>query len=188
MPASGKNARMVRLTVLMISIGLADSINPTTIAPALYMASGERPRTRVAEFTLSVFVVYLAGGALIALGPGQLIRHAIPDLDVKHTVRYIAEIIAGVLLLGGAALIWRRRHRMVDRGLPMASRRRKSSVLLGRHDHGRRAPDRVPVLRGDRGDSRIRPRHRARALPARRVQLLLHPASARDPAHAAAGA
>lgn len=122
---------MVRLLVLMISIGLADSINPTTIAPALYLAAGDRPRSRVAEFTFSVFSVSLVGGALIALGGGALIRHVVPDIDIRHTVRYTAEIVAGVLLLIGAWLIWRRRHRMVERGLPMASPRRKSSVLLG---------------------------------------------------------
>lgn len=122
---------MLRLLVLVVSIGLADSVNPTTIAPALYLASGDRPRTRVAEFTLSVFLVYLAGGTLIALGPGQLIRDALPDLDVVHTVRYIGEIVAGVLLLVGAALIWRRRHRMIERGMPGSSPQRKSSILLG---------------------------------------------------------
>jgi cytochrome c biogenesis protein CcdA len=122
---------MARLLVLMISIGLADSLNPSTIAPALFLASGERPRLRVAEFTLAVFVVYLIGGALIALGPGALIRQALPDLDVIRTVRYTAEIVAGVLLLAGAAIIWRRRHRMVARGLPASGGGRRSSILLG---------------------------------------------------------
>jgi cytochrome c biogenesis protein CcdA len=122
---------MSRLLVLMISIGLADSINPTTIAPALYLATGERARTRVAEFTLAVFVVYLAGGTLIALGLGGLIRHALPDIDVRHTIRYTGELVAGVLLLAGAALVWHRRHRMVARGLPAPTPRRRSSILLG---------------------------------------------------------
>jgi cytochrome c biogenesis protein CcdA len=122
---------MLRLLVLMISIGLADSINPSTIAPALYLAAGERPRTRVAEFTVAVFLVYLAGGALIALGGGALVRNAVPDVDIRQTVRYTGEIVAGVLLLAGAALIWRRRHRMVERGLPMSSPQRRSSIVLG---------------------------------------------------------
>lgn len=122
---------MLRLLVLMITIGLADSINPTTIAPALYLASGERPRTRVTEFTLAVFVVYLAGGCLIALGPGQLLRHAIPDIDVRQTVRYVGEIVAGVLLIIGAGIIWRRRNELVARGLPKAKTRRGSSLVLG---------------------------------------------------------
>ena len=121
---------MARLLVLMISIGLADSINPSTIAPALYLASGDRPRSRVAEFTLAVFVVYLAGGALIALGPGQVIRSAF-DIDVRHTIRYVGEVVAGTLLILGGAMVWKRRHRMAMRGLPASNPKRTSSVLLG---------------------------------------------------------
>jgi len=128
---TGKNGRVLRLLVLMITIGLADSINPSTIAPALFLAAGERPRMRVAEFTLAVFVVYLTGGAIIALGGGQLVRHVIPDLDIRRTVRFVAELVAGLLLLGGAWLIWRRRGRLVARGLPAANPGRRSSVVLG---------------------------------------------------------
>jgi cytochrome c biogenesis protein CcdA len=122
---------MFRLLVLMITIGLADSINPSTIAPALYLAAGDRARIRVAEFTIAVFAVYLAGGALIALGGGQLVRSLVPDLDILHTVRYVAELVAGAVLIGAATLIWRRRHRWVARGLPATNPRRRSSVLLG---------------------------------------------------------
>ena len=56
---------MLRLIGIVISIGLADSLNPTTIGPALYVATGERARERVAEFTLAVFAVYFLGGAAI---------------------------------------------------------------------------------------------------------------------------
>ena len=122
---------MPRLFGLVIAIGLADSINPSTIAPALYLALRERPRTQVAEFTIAVFVVYLAGGALITLGPGQILRSVIPDFDLHHTVRYIAELVAGVLLIAAAAWIWRRRERLVERGLPRSSPQRRSSALLG---------------------------------------------------------
>jgi cytochrome c biogenesis protein CcdA len=120
---------MLRLLGLVISIGLADSLNPSTIAPALYVATGERARTRVIEFTLAVFLVYLAGGALIALGPGELIRTAWPHLH--HTIRYTAELVAGVALLGAAAIVGRRRHHFVQRGVPAVGTPRKSSVLLG---------------------------------------------------------
>lgn len=122
---------MPRLFVLMITIGLADSINPSTIAPALYLAAGRRPLIRVAEFTLAVFLVYLAGGALIALGGGQLLRSLVPDVDIRHTVRYTAEVVAGVVLLGAAVMIWRRRHRMAARGLPGSDPKRRSGLLLG---------------------------------------------------------
>ncbi len=122
---------MLRLLVLMITIGLVDSLNPSTVAPALYLASGEHRRTRAAEFTLAVFLVNLAGGAIIALGGGQLLRHVIPDIDIRRTIRYAAEIVAGVTLLVGAWGLWRRRHRLVARGLPAAGSSRSSSLVLG---------------------------------------------------------
>src|SRR5437588_4104858 len=122
---------MPRLLGLVIAIGLADSINPSTIAPALYLALGERPRTQVAEFTIAVFVVYLGAGALITLGPGQIIRGVIPDVDVQHTVRYIAELVAGVVLVGAAVWIWTHRERLAGRGLPQGNPKRRSSILLG---------------------------------------------------------
>jgi cytochrome c biogenesis protein CcdA len=122
---------MFRLLILMITIGLADSINPSTIVPALYLAAGQRPRTRVTEFTLAVFAVYLAGGAVIALGGGQLVRSVVPDFDIRETVRYVGELVAGALLIGGSVILWRRRERMVERGLFAANPRRRSSVVLG---------------------------------------------------------
>ena len=121
---------MLRLFVLMLSIGLADSLNPSTIGPALYLATGERARNQVAGFTLGVFSTYLLGGALIALGPGQLIRSAF-DLDVRQTIRFSAEVVAGVVLLFSAWLIWQRRDRMLARGLPGTAPRKRSGALLG---------------------------------------------------------
>lgn len=120
---------MLRLVGLMITIGLADSINPSTIAPALYLASGSRARIRVAEFTASVFFVYLFGGVLIALGPGELLRSVLPHPDYED--RAVAEIVAGVVLLFASLLTWRRRGDLQQRQLRIPTARRKSSILLG---------------------------------------------------------
>lgn len=118
---------MLRLLGLMISIGLVDSLNPTTIAPALYLATGSHPLRRVAEFTLAVFVVYLGGGLLIALGPGELVQDALPKGHL--TVRHVAEIVAGAILIVGAVMVWAGRERFVRRGLPQPRRTRSSAVL-----------------------------------------------------------
>src|SRR5579884_369347 len=120
---------MFRLIGLVVSIGLADSLNPSTIAPALYLASGEQARRKVTEFTIAVFVVYLAGGAIIALGPGQLLLSLVPH--PRRHVRYVIELAVGIALLGGAALLWRHRQTLSRRSLPKADPEGKSSVLLG---------------------------------------------------------
>ena len=51
---------MPTLMLVVASIGLADSINPSTIVPALWIAS--TPRAHLLSFTIGVFAVYLAGG------------------------------------------------------------------------------------------------------------------------------
>jgi cytochrome c biogenesis protein CcdA len=118
-----------RLIGLAVSIGLADSLNPTTIGPALYLATGERARERVAEFTIAVFVVYLAGGAAIALGPGQLVLSLVPKPDAED--RHVIEIVAGAAMIGAAALLWRNRERLSKREPPAVSAEGKSSAILG---------------------------------------------------------
>ena len=61
---------MLRLIGLMMSIGFADSLNPTTIAPALYLATNERDaRNQVAQFSAAVFAVYFLGAARCIVRP-----------------------------------------------------------------------------------------------------------------------
>ncbi len=120
---------MLRLIGVVVSIGLADSLNPTTIAPALYLSTGERPRERVFEFTLGVFLVYFVGGAIIALGPGQLLLSLIPSPG-RH-VRYLLELLAGVAMLTAAAFLWGYRDRLAEREVPNVTPKGKSSALLG---------------------------------------------------------
>ena len=120
---------MLRLIGLVVSIGLADSLNPTTIAPALYIATGERAAIRIAEFTFGVFLVYFIGGAAIALGPGQLILSLVPSPDAED--RHVLEIIAGAALIVVAVLLWCKRVSLSNRRMPQVGGTRKSSAILG---------------------------------------------------------
>jgi cytochrome c biogenesis protein CcdA len=120
---------MLRLIGLVISIGFADSLNPSTIGPALFLAGGDHPRTKVAKFTLGVFAVYLLGGAAIALGPGQLLLALVPRPD--RAARHDIEIAAGAAMLLAAAMLWRFRERLSARQVKILSPEGRSSAALG---------------------------------------------------------
>jgi cytochrome c biogenesis protein CcdA len=119
---------MLRLIGIVVSIGLADSLNPSTIAPALYMAEGKRAVARVLQFTLGVFAVYLIGGLLIAIGPGEVIIDIVPRPG--HTARHVIEIVAGAAMLIAAALLWRKRNALApDEPEPRKLATRSSAIL-----------------------------------------------------------
>jgi cytochrome c biogenesis protein CcdA len=122
---------MLRLIGIVVSIGIADSLNPTTIGPALYMAEGKHAVSRVVEFTAAVFAVYLVGGLAIALGPGELILDLAPR--PSHDARHIIEIVAGASMLVGAAVLWHRRNVLPtpERRGHGRERERGSSAILG---------------------------------------------------------
>ncbi len=120
---------MLRLFGIVVSIGLADSMNPSTIGPGLYLALGDRARRSLIQFTLAVFAVNFVGGAIIALGPGQVILHLVPHPHA--TARYILETIAGVVMLIAAAVLWFKRKSLRRRELPSPSAEGKSAILLG---------------------------------------------------------
>jgi cytochrome c biogenesis protein CcdA len=126
---TGGRRHMIRLIGLAISIGIADSLNPTTIAPALYLASGAHARRQVAEFTAGVFCVYLLGGLAVALGPGELVLAIVPRPG-RH-LSYLLEVVAGVAMLTAAAFLWGYRARLGEREPPDARMRGRSSALLG---------------------------------------------------------
>ena len=46
---------MLRRVFVMISVGLADSINPSTVGPALYLSTARNRVLRVTQFTAGVF-------------------------------------------------------------------------------------------------------------------------------------
>ena len=120
---------MIRLLGLAISIGVADSLNPTTIAPALYLAAGDHNRRQVAEFTAAVFGVYLFGGLAIALGPGELLLTIVPRPG-RH-LGYLLETVAGAAMLAAAAVLWGYRKRLAHADAPEINPRGRSSAILG---------------------------------------------------------
>ena len=121
---------MLRLIGLMISIGFADSLNPSTIAPAMYLATDSRnARGQVTQFTLAVFAVYLLGGLAVALGPGELLLDLVPH--PRPELKYLFEIIGGVVLLTLSAVLWGFRRLLVKRELPEVHTDGRSSALLG---------------------------------------------------------
>ncbi|MDE3132236.1 MAG: GAP family protein [Acidobacteriota bacterium] len=120
---------MLRLIVIVVSIGLADSLNPSTVAPALYMAAQPQPRRPLAQFTAGVFLVYFIGGTLIALGPGELVLSLVPQPNL--VVQHVLEVLAGVVLLVVAGLLWIHRDRLGRKQLPTFSSQGRASWLLG---------------------------------------------------------
>jgi len=135
---------MIRLLTLVVSIGLADSMNPSTIAPGLYLAAGKQPRAALTQFILGVFAVNFLGGALIALGPGQALLALVPH--PKPRTAYILEVIAGTVMLIGAVVLWRRRTRLSQHELPSPRPEGKSSLLLGATIAGVELPTAFPYF------------------------------------------
>lgn len=124
---------MLGLLVVMVSVGLADGLNPSTVAPALVMATAEDAVARLLAFTFGVFVVSTAGGVVLLLGPGHALHNAIPHPgpDVKG----LLEAGLGMVLLALAAVSWLTRDRLRRRLSPGDERRastgRLSALALG---------------------------------------------------------
>lgn len=119
---------MLALIALVVSIGAADALNPSTLAPALFFAVGPHGRRDVAGFTLGVFAVSLAGGLALTFGPGQALLTRVSKPS-PHTVHLI-ELIAGGAALPVAALLWHARARVGAR-LARTQPSSRSAFLLG---------------------------------------------------------
>jgi cytochrome c biogenesis protein CcdA len=120
----------MRLLGLVISIGLADSMNPSTIVPALYLATGECARRDLIQFILGAGGTYLIGGLLLVAGPGEALLALVPH--PTGLTRYILETVAGVVVLAGGLVLLVRRQRIAERQLPQPRPgRTRSAFLLG---------------------------------------------------------
>ena len=116
---------MLALALLVLSIGIADSLNPSTVGPALYFALQRDAASRLAAFTAGVFGVYLLGGIALTFGAGRAVPH--PGAHTRHLIE--AGLGAGLLVFSAA--LWLARGR-VARGLAHAQHRSgRSPLLLG---------------------------------------------------------
>jgi cytochrome c biogenesis protein CcdA len=120
---------LLALFVLSFTVGVVDSINPTTIAPAFYLATVKRAGANVASFTLGIFAVNFLSGLLIMLGPGQLILSVAPH--PQHTVKYLLEIGAGVLAAIAAVGVYVGRQRIQDRIPDMRDTQPRRAFVVG---------------------------------------------------------
>ena len=120
---------MLRRIGVMISVGLADSLNPSTVGPALYLATVRKPVWRVAQFTVGVFAVNFAAGVVLTIGPGRLLLGLVPH--PQGTVRHVIELVAGLVLLGVAVALWVGRRSLTRRELPMRNSGGGSALIAG---------------------------------------------------------
>jgi cytochrome c biogenesis protein CcdA len=120
---------LLQLVGLVVSVAFADSLNPSTVGPALYLAIGPSPVRRVLAFTAGVFAIFLVGGLFVALGPGELLLSVAPR--PRRTTRHVVEIVGGVALVIISGFIWIKRRRLAARPLPGKNLSQGSAFLLG---------------------------------------------------------
>jgi cytochrome c biogenesis protein CcdA len=95
------------LALLVVSVALVDSLNPTTIVPALYLATGPRPVRAVLGFTAGFFAVNVLVG-VAALVVGHKLAAYVPHPSPEHL--HLGEVVVGVLALAASGILWHRRH------------------------------------------------------------------------------
>jgi len=103
----GRDAAVIALAAVIVSIALADSVNPTTVVSALYLATGAHPGRSILGFAAGFFAVNVAAG-LVVLALGNRAADVLPH--VRDGVVGTAEIAAGLVAIVAAVLLWRRRH------------------------------------------------------------------------------
>jgi cytochrome c biogenesis protein CcdA len=129
LPGFPENWRVLAITLLVASLALADSVNPVTIAVAVYLSATPDPVRRLAGFAVGVFVVYLAGGAVLVLGPGELLRTAVHGVHSRGFDG--VSIVLGMVIIAVAGVIWARRGQFVGRDLSASVPRPGSALALG---------------------------------------------------------
>jgi cytochrome c biogenesis protein CcdA len=120
---------MLLLVALVVSVAAVDSLNPSTVIPALLYALGVRGRRDVAAFTAGVFATSTAGGLLLVFGPGQALLAFVshPRPRVVHAV----EAGAGIILVAVAVFLWVKRADVARRLTQQRVRGERGALVLG---------------------------------------------------------
>jgi Sap, sulfolipid-1-addressing protein len=135
---------VAHLIGLVILIGLLDSLNPSTVAPALYLAGGREPQRSLLGFTTGVFAVNLAAGLALALGPGQAILAFAPHPGFE--VRRLLELSLGLATGLVAVALWFARKRVSLHVAGTSDRIDGSSLLVGAGITAAELPTAVPYF------------------------------------------
>jgi cytochrome c biogenesis protein CcdA len=117
------------IIVLVISIAALDSLNPSTVIPAVVLALGPSAPRRLVAFTTGVFLVSTLGGIVLLFSVGRplLTRLAHPSPHARHLV----ELIVGAALVCVATVLWRLRARVRTELEGVKPGEGRSALVLG---------------------------------------------------------
>jgi cytochrome c biogenesis protein CcdA len=118
---------MIGVTLLVASIAIADAINPSTIVPALWLASAPQARG-LGSYIVGVFAVYLVGGLVLVFGPGPALIAALHH--IRGPVEHALLAAGGAVALVFAFVLWRsRRNERTARSMPRLQGRGSAFAL-----------------------------------------------------------
>jgi cytochrome c biogenesis protein CcdA len=120
---------MVTLVALVVTVGILDSVNPSTVVPALYLATRRNGHRAVAAFTVGVFGMSLLGGLVLTVGPGHALVSQLPRPGRHSTA--LVELCLGAASLLVALGLWLARSRVARRVRRKKQRSGRSPLILG---------------------------------------------------------
>lgn len=120
---------MTKTALIVAAIAVVDSLNPSTIIPAVYLAGARSAVRQILAFSAGVFLVMAVGGTAVMLGPGQVALAALPHPSPR--VQDVAALVSGIVLMVVALVMWRRRARLAEASPPGLSSGGRSTFVAG---------------------------------------------------------
>jgi cytochrome c biogenesis protein CcdA len=100
----------------ILLFGLADSLNPATIAVAIVLATGRRPVPRLLFYSFGTGFTYFLGGLVLVIGPAGLLHSLLHRKPT--TAGHVVEIVIGAVGIAAAVWLWTRRPGSVEKRVP----------------------------------------------------------------------